>query len=59
MTQKQKSKQRIEFVIKVGPELMSIIQEQMNKIKEVTYGVDKSSVWIAGEILAKKLKGET
>jgi len=58
MTQKQRSKKRIEFVIRIGPELMAVIRQQMQNIKDVTYGVVKDSPWEAGEIIAKKIKGE-
>ena len=55
---KQKKEQRLQFTIKVGPELMSIIEEQIKKIQEVTYGISHGSTWEAGEIIAKKYKGE-
>jgi hypothetical protein len=58
MTQKQRSKKRQEFIIRIGPELMDIIKKQMESIREVTYGIVKDSPWEAGEIIAKKLKGE-
>lgn len=56
--QKQRSKKRTEFIIRIGPELMKLIEDQMESIKEVTYGIVKDSPWEAGEILAKKFKGE-
>lgn len=56
--QKQRSKQRTEFVIRIGPELMEVIEKQMEIIKDLTYGVSKSSPWEAGEIVAKKVKGD-
>ena len=58
MTKKRDVKRK-EFVVMIGPELMELIKVQMQNIHEATYGVDNGSVWIAGEILAKKLKGET
>ena len=56
--QKQRSKKRTEFIIRIGPELMELIKEQMESIKEVTYGVVGNSCWESGEIIAKKLKGK-
>ena len=58
MAQKKRGNRRVEFVIRIGPELMKILEEQMKSIKEVTYGVVKDSPWEAGEIVAKKFKGE-
>lgn len=58
MVQKQRSKKREEYIIRIGPNLMALIKQQMNSIKEVTYGVVKDSPWEAGEILALKFKGE-
>ena len=56
--QQQRSKRRVEYVIRIGPELMEIIEQQMEKIKDITYGVVKDSPWEAGEIIAKKFKGD-
>ena len=56
--EKQKEPKRKDFVIRIGPELMAVIEEQMQIIREFTYGVAKDSPWEAGEILAKKFKGE-
>lgn len=53
-----RSKKRIEYTIRIGPKLMSVIENQMKKIKDVTYGVVKDSPWEAGEIIAKKYLGE-
>lgn len=58
MPQKERTKKRIEFIIRIGPELMELIREQMRNIKEVTYGVVKDSPWEAGEIIAMKFKGK-
>ena len=49
---------RKEYVVKIGPELMEIINKQIEKIQIATYGVEKGSIWVAGEILAKKINGE-
>jgi hypothetical protein len=56
--QKQRRNTRLEFTVRIGPELMELIEKQMERIKDVTYGVVKDSAWESGEILAKKLKGE-
>jgi hypothetical protein len=56
--QQQRSTRRVEYVIRIGPELMEIIEKQMEKIKDITYGVVKDSPWEAGEIIAQKFKGE-
>ena len=53
-----RSKNRQEFIIRIGPELMKVIESQMKKIKDVTYGVVKDSPWEAGEIIAKKYMGK-
>ena len=56
--QKQKPGKREEYIVQIGPKLMAIINEQMESIKEVTYGCTKPSIYSAGEIIAKKLRGE-
>lgn len=53
-----RSKKRIEYTIRIGPELMAVINDQMKKIKNVTYGVVRDSPWDAGEIIAKKYTGK-
>lgn len=53
-----RSKRRQEFIIRIGPELMAVIENQMKKIKDVTYGVVKDSPWEAGEIVARKYLGK-
>lgn len=53
-----RSKKRQEFIIRIGPELMGVINEQMKKISNVTYGVVGNSPWEAGEIIAKKYLGK-
>lgn len=58
MPQKQRSKKREEYVIRIGPELMEVIKEQIESIKEVTYGIVRDSPWEAGEIVARKFKGK-
>jgi hypothetical protein len=55
---KERKSKRKEFVIRIGPELMEIIEEQIEKIREVTYGVANDSKWEAGEIIAKKFKNK-
>jgi hypothetical protein len=53
-----RSKKRIEYTIRIGPELMAVIEHQMKKIKDVTYGIVKDSPWEAGEIIARKYLGK-
>lgn len=50
-------KKRQEFTIRIGPLLKEILNKQLENIKEATYDVCGSSYWEAGEILAKKIKG--
>lgn len=58
MTQKiRKNSKRAEFVVRIGPELMELIGEIQKSIRDITYGVVGDSVWEAGEIVAKKYKG--
>ncbi len=53
-----RSSKRKEYIIRIGPELMAVIENQMKKIKDVTYGVVKDSPWEAGEIVARKYLGK-
>lgn len=57
-TIKKRKSKRVEFTVRIGPELMDLLEEQIKKIKELTYGVVGDSFWEAGEIVAKKFKGE-
>lgn len=54
MENKEKNK-REEYVIKIGPLLKAVVDEQRRMIKEATYNICKSSDWEAGEIIAKKV----
>ena len=58
MAEKSKKRKttRVEFVIRIGPELMEMLQKQMEIINDMTYGVSKNSPWEAGEVIAKKFK---
>lgn len=47
--------EKVEFTIRIGPEMYKVLEEQMDKIKEATYGVCDSSFWEAGEVIAKKM----
>ena len=58
MKQKQKPGKREEYVIKVGPKMMQVIDGQIESVKELTYGSVKSSIYESGEIIAKKILGE-
>lgn len=57
MVQKQRSPNREEYKIRIGPLLKKVLDEQMRGIKEVTYDVCKTSYYEAGEIVAKKVMG--
>lgn len=54
----KKKERRTVYIVRIGPELMELLKEQVEKIKEVTYGIANESIWEAGEIVAKKYKGE-
>ena len=54
----EKKAKRIEFTVRIGPKLMAVIKGQMEKIREVTYGVVKDSCWEAGVVIAMKVTGE-
>ena len=58
MVQKQIPNKREEYVVKIGPLLYKILLQQLESIKEVTYGVCKSSLYESGEIVAKKYNNE-
>lgn len=58
MVQKQKEGKRKKYVVEIGPQLMSLLELQLQNIRAVTYGVARSSYYEAGEILAKKFNGE-
>ncbi len=55
---KANSTGRKEYRIRLGPLLREVLREQMDRIKEETYDVCEASYWEAGEIIAKKVKGE-
>ena len=55
--QKQKEGKRKEYVVRIGELMMQILKEQIESIKEVTYGSVKSSYLEAGEVHAKKFLG--
>lgn len=54
----KKKEKRLFYYVRIGPELMALLNEQTEKIKDVTYGVVGNSYWEAGEIIAKKFRGE-
>lgn len=51
-------KKRLYFTIRIGPELKKILDEQVERILDVTHGVANRSYWEAGEIVAKKVKDD-
>lgn len=58
MKRQTRTKRREEYAVRIGPKLKQLIEEQMVKIRGVTYDVVKNSAWEAGEIIAMKFKGE-
>jgi hypothetical protein len=46
------------FIVRIGPKLYNLLQKQLESIKNVTYGVCKSSLFESGEILAGKYTNE-
>lgn len=54
MVQKQRGKRK-EYMVQIGELLMQVLEEQREKIREVTYDSVKPSYYEAGEILAKKV----
>lgn len=54
----QKKAKRQKFIVRIGPELKKVLDEQLKSIREVTYGISDSSYWEAGEIIAKKMKNQ-
>ncbi len=55
MTDKENNKKET-FVVRIGPLLKQVLDEQMELIKKATYGVCEASHWEAGEIIAKKVE---
>lgn len=47
-----------ESYARIGPLLRELLDEQKDRVSEATYGVVKASDFSAGEIIAKKVKGE-
>jgi hypothetical protein len=55
--QKQKQGKREKYMIQIGPLLLKALDEQISKIKDLTYDSVKPSYYEAGEVLAKKILG--
>lgn len=53
--EEKNNKKREQWDIKIGPIMKQVLVKQREKIKEVTYGVETSSDYKAGEIIAKKV----
>ncbi len=51
----QKEGRREQWDIKIGPLMKKVLIKQREKIKEATYGIEKSSDYTASEIIAKKI----
>ena len=52
----QQTTKRKEFVIRIGPKLKEVLNQQKENVKKVTYDCVPSSEYEAGEILAIKIK---
>lgn len=46
---------REQWDIKIGPLMKKVLIKQREKIREATYGMEKSSDYTAGEIIARKI----
>jgi hypothetical protein len=55
---RQKKLKREQYVIMIGPLLKKVLDEQIERIKEVTYFSSEPSYYQAGEVIAKKFRGE-
>ncbi len=55
MAGEKSSGKREQWDIKIGPIMKKVLIRQREKIKEVTYGIEKSSDYTAAEIIAKKV----
>jgi len=55
MVKEKNSSAREQWDIKIGPLMKKVLIKQREKIKEATYGIEKSSDYKAAEIIAKKI----
>lgn len=55
MEKEKINRKREQWDIKIGPMMKKVLIKQREKIKEATYGIEKSSDYTAGEIIAKKI----
>ena len=51
-----KKKRKKEYVIRIGPMLKKVLNQQKARIKEAAYDIVEASDWEAGEIIAMKVK---
>ena len=55
MEEQEEKKPREEFVVKIGPDLRTVLNEQKKKVRDATYNCVNPSDYSAGEIIAKKI----
>lgn len=55
MEEQKVSNRREQWDTKIGPLMKKVLIKQREKIKEATYGIEKSSDYTAAEIIAKKI----
>ena len=55
MTEEKTNGKREQWDIKIGPLMKKVLIMQREKIREATYGIEKSSDYTASEIIAKKI----
>ena len=55
MAEEKNKGKREQWDIKIGPLMKKVLIKQRIKIREATYGLEKSSDYTASEIIAKKI----
>lgn len=55
MEEEENQGKREQWDIKIGPLMKNVLIKQRKKIRDATYGIEKSSDYTAAEIIAKKI----